>query len=323
MHRLPFQLLIVAGFNTAIALLLTLVGYGNLRDNFIFSHCIGFSVLLIVDAGRRLLWRARPPSTLPMIALVAGAIVGGWLGGTFIATVILGQPWNPGATGGTALAVTAAAGLVGTYFFWTRERTSEIERHSVEAKLKLLQAQIEPHFLFNTLANLDALIQTDPPRARVMLASLNGYLRATLAASRKERSTLEEEFALLRGYLDVQAIRMGARLKHKLELPAALAQANIPPMLLQPLVENAIRHGVEPKVDGGEITVRAGKEQDRLVVTVSDTGVGWSAPAGGGTGVGLANVRERLAAAYGANASMQVTAAPGGGASVAVRLPLA
>jgi signal transduction histidine kinase len=323
MHRLPSQLLIVAGFNTGIALLLTLVGTGTLRDNFIFSHCIGFSVLLIVDAGRRLLWPGRPPPTRPMIALVAGAIFGGWLGGTFIAIVIVGQPWNPGATGGTALAVTAAAGLIGTYFFWTRERTSEIERHSVEAKLKLLQAQIEPHFLFNTLANLDALIQTDPPRARVMLAHLNGYLRATLTASRKERSTLEEEFALLRGYLDVQAIRMGARLKHTLELPPALAGVSIPPMLLQPLVENAIRHGVEPKVNGGEVSVQARSEDKHLVITVSDTGVGWASAAVRGTGVGLANVRERLAAAYGGNASMQVTDAPGGGASVAVRFPLA
>ena len=323
MHRLPLQLLIVAGFNTAIALLLTLVSYGNLRDNFVFSHCIGFSVLLIVDAGRRLLWHDRSPPTLPMIALVVGAILGGWLGGTFIATLILGQPWNPGDTGGTALAVTAVAGLIGTYFFWTRERTSEIERHSVEAKLKLLQAQIEPHFLFNTLANLDALIQTDPPRARVMLGHLNVYLRATLTASRRERSTLEEEFALLRGYLEVQAIRMGSRLKHTLELPVALAGASVPPMLLQPLVENAIRHGLEPKMEGGEIAVRAGKEQGVLVVTVSDTGVGWQAPGSSGTGVGLANVRERLAAAYGGQASIQVVDQPGGGASVALRLPIA
>jgi signal transduction histidine kinase len=323
MHRLSLQLLIVAGFNTAIALLLTLVGYADLLDNFIFSHCIGFSVLLIVDAGRRLLWHGRSPPTLPMIALVAGAILGGWLGGTFIASAILARPWNPGAAGGTALAVTAVAGLIGTYFFWTRERTSEIERHSVEARLKLLQAQIEPHFLFNTLANLDALIQTDPPRARVMLAHLNGYLRATLTASRKERSTLEEEFALLRGYLEVQAIRMGPRLKHTLELPAALAGASIPPMLLQPLVENAIRHGVEPKVDGGEVTVCARTEDKHVVVTVSDTGLGWTGESKGGTGIGLANVRERLAAAYGGEASLQVTDAPGGGASVALRLPLA
>jgi signal transduction histidine kinase len=323
MNRLPLQLLVVAGFNTVIALLLTLVGYGTPRDNFIFSHCIGFAVLLIVDAGRRLLWPSRSPPTLPMIALVAGAIVGGWLGGTLIATAILGQPWNPRLTGGTALAITAVAGLIGTYFFWTRERTSEIERHSVEAKLKLLQAQIEPHFLFNTLANLDALIQTDPQRARVMLGDLNGYLRATLAASRRERSTLEEEFALLRGYLDVQAIRMGSRLKYRLELPAELARASVPPMLLQPLVENAIRHGVEPKMEGGEVNVQAGAEQGRLVVTVSDTGLGWASAGASGGGVGLANVRERLAAAYGSEASVQVAEVPAGGVSVALRLPLA
>jgi LytS/YehU family sensor histidine kinase len=156
-----------------------------------------------------------------------------------------------------------------------------------------------------------------------MLAHLNGYLRATLAASRKERGTLEEEFALLRGYLDVQAIRLGSRLKHSLELPAGLAQASIPPMLLQPLVENAIRHGVEPKMDGGEVNVRARTDDKHVVVTVSDTGLGWSSGAPGGTGVGLTNVRERLAAAYGGEASMHATDVPGGGASVALRLPLA
>jgi signal transduction histidine kinase len=323
MKGFPLALAVVAGFNTVIALLLTLVGYAGLRDNFIFSQCIGLSVLAIVDVGRRLIFRGAPPRTLPMIALAAFAIVGGWLVGTLVASAILGSPWRPGVASGTALAITAAAGLIGTWFFWTRERTSEIERHSVEARLKLLQAQIEPHFLFNTLANLDALIQVDPPRARVMLAHLNGYLRATLAASRKERSTLEEEFALLRGYLDVQAIRMGSRLKHSLELPPALSQASIPPMLLQPLVENAIRHGVEPKMGGGEVNVRARTEDKHMVVTVSDTGLGWAAGTQGGTGVGLANVRERLAAAYGGEASMQVTEAPGGGASVALRLPLA
>ena len=323
MKGFPLAVLVVAGFNTAIALLLTLVGYAGLLENFVFSQCIGLSVLLIVDIGRRLMFHGQPPRTLPMIALVACAIVGGWLAGTLVASVILGLPWRPGVAGGAALAITAAAGLIGTWFFWTRERTSEIERHSIEAKLKLLQAQIEPHFLFNTLANLDALIQTDPSRARVMLAHLNGYLRATLTASRKERSTLEEEFALLRGYLDVQAIRMGSRLKHSLELPAAISQASIPPMLLQPLVENAIRHGVEPKVDGGEVNVRARTEDRHVVVTISDTGLGWAAGTQGGTGVGLANVRERLAAAYGGEASLQVTDAPGGGASVALRLPLA
>jgi signal transduction histidine kinase len=324
MKGLPLALLLAAAFNTAIALLLALVGFGGgLRENFVFSQCIGFSVLLIVHAGWRLLWADRRPPTAPMIALVIFAIVGGWLGGSALATAILGLPWNPGRSGGAALAITAAAGLIGTYFFWTRERTSRIERHTIEAKLKLLQAQIEPHFLFNTLANLDALIQTDPMRARAMLGHLNGYLRATLAASRKERGTLEEEFALLRGYLDVQAIRMGARLKHSLALPPALARASVPPMLLQPLVENAIKHGLEPKMEGGEIMVQAAADGGRLVLTVSDTGLGLAASRAGGTGVGLANLRERLAAAYGPAASVEIAAVPEGGTAVTLRLPFA
>jgi hypothetical protein len=313
MHRLPLQLLIVAGFNTAIALLLTLVGYGDLRDNFIFSHCIGFSVLLIVDAGRRLLWHDRPPPTLPMVALVTGAIFGGWLGGTFIATVILGQPWNPGATGArrsrlrpwpASSAPTSSDARAGERIMpFGRSGPTAAGRSSPTSPQHACEPDADP----------------DRPAAR----DAGHFTRATLTPSRRERSTLEEEFALLRGYLEVQAIRMGTRLKHTLELPAALAGASIPPMLLQPLVENAIRHGVEPKMDGGEVTVRAGAEQGRLVVTVSDTGVGWSSPGSSGTGVGLANVRERLAAAYGGQASMQVADQPGGGASVALRLPIA
>ena len=109
------------------------------------------------------------------------------------------------------LALTAGAGLGGTFFFWTRERLAHSERGAAEARLKLLQAQIEPHFLFNTLANLQALIGSDPTRAQAMLGHLDGYLRATLASTRNDKCTLADEFALLRGYLEILAIRMGPR----------------------------------------------------------------------------------------------------------------
>jgi len=321
MQGFRFALLAVAVFNTVIALLLTLVGYGHrLGDNLVFSHCIGFSVLLLVHLGWRTFWPVGNPPRGPLLGLIAVAVLGGWLGGSALASLLLGVPWTAGRSAWVALVITVIAGLVGTGFFWARHRAADMQRQAVEAQLKMLQAQIEPHFLFNTLANLDALIQTDPKRARAMLGHLNDYLRSTLAATRRERSTLAEEFAQLRGYLEVQGMRMGERLRFSLELPDALAQADVPPMLLQPLVENSLKHGLEPKVEGGEVKVSAREEGDRLVLEVADTGLGKANGSTGGTGVGLSNVRERLAAAYeGAIVDAGVNAA--GGFTVRLSIP--
>ncbi len=321
MQGFPFALLAVAVFNTAIAGLLTLVRYGgSFGENLVFSQCIGLSVLLVIHFGWRLLWPGGKPPRPALLGLIGVGVLAGWLGGSALASALLGLPWTAGRSAYAALAVTFAAGFTGTWFFWTRQKAAELERQRVEAQLKALQAQIEPHFLFNTLANLDALIQTDPKRARAMLGHLNDYLRSTLAATRRERSTLAEEFAQLRGYLEVQGMRMGARLRFTLELPDSLAQADVPPMLLQPLVENSLKHGLEPKVEGGEVKVSAREEGDRLVLEVADTGLGKANGSTGGTGVGLSNVRERLAAAYeGAKVDAGVNAA--GGYTVRLSIP--
>jgi len=219
------------------------------------------------------------------------------------------------------LALTAGAGLGSTFYFWTRERLALSERGAAEARLKLLQAQIEPHFLFNTLANLQALIGSDPKRAQAMLAHLDGYLRATLASTRNDKCTLAEEFALLRGYLEILAIRMGPRLVYALDLPDALANARLPPMLLQPLVENAIKHGLEPKVEGGTLRVAASAVGKQLVLVVEDSGLGFGTASTAGTGVGLLHVKERLAAVYGDTATAEVGEAVGGGVRITLRLP--
>ena len=140
---------------------------------------------------------------------------------------------------------------------------TEAGHQAAEARLRLLEAQLEPHMLFNTLANLRALIGVDPQRAQTMLDHMIAYLRATLRASRADADrphTLQDEFARLQDYLELMAIRMGPRLQFALELPEALATQPVPPLLLQPLVENSIQHGLEPKVEGGRITVRASQE---------------------------------------------------------------
>ena len=299
------------------------IGFG---ENFVYSQCIGTLTYISIDLPRRLLWPQGLPSFLPMIGLAILAAPIGWFGGSFIASLLLGDPWGPSTLGLNAvlgfLALTAGAGIGGCFFFFTRERLAESERAAVEARLKLLQAQIEPHFLFNTLANLQALIGVDPPRAQEMLRHLDGYLRATLATTRNDWDTLAEEFALLKAYLEILAIRMGPRLAFELDLPQALADAQLPPMLLQPLVENAIRHGLEPKVEGGTVRVSARERGNDVVLVVEDTGQGLGKSKSAGTGVGLAHVKERLTAVYGAAASIETGENDGGGVSVTLRLPL-
>jgi LytS/YehU family sensor histidine kinase len=204
--------------------------------------------------------------------------------------------------------------------------TEGARRAAAETRLKLLEAQLEPHMLFNTLANLRALIGSDPPRAQAMLDRLIAFLRATLDASRADARahTLADEFARLADYLALMQVRMGARLQVRLDLPAPLRTQALPPLLLQPLVENAIRHGVEPKLDGGRIEVQARRDGDRLVLVVRDTGVGLDAPAQSGSRFGLQQVRERLAALYGERASLALQPAgdADGGAAARIELPV-
>jgi signal transduction histidine kinase len=330
---LPRNAAIVAAFNTLVALSITLVQReSGLLESFVFSQCIGMLVYLTVDLLRRAFWPRGMGSFGVLLGLAAPGMLVGYFGGTALAAAILGYPWRPAVLGGPdaskTIVLTLWGGLLGSWFFWNRARLATarahaeaVERRALEAQLRLMQAQIEPHFLFNTLANLDALIASDPPRARLMLGHLNDYLRASLAAARRERHTLGDEFALLSGFLELLAIRMGPRLDFRLDLPAALAAAPLPPMLLQPLVENAIKHGLEPKVEGGCVTVRARREGEKLVLSVEDDGVGLGATRPSGGGVGLAHVRERLAVLYGGSGSLQLRTAEGGGAVATVTIP--
>ena len=183
--------------------------------------------------------------------------------------------------------------------------------------------------LFNTLANLRVLITLDPPRAVQMLDHLNRYLRVTLSGSRAVAHPLSAEFDRLRDYLELMSIRMGPRLRYTLELPDDLRDVPVPPLLLQPLVENSIRHGLEPQVEGGEIVVRARRESKasagklQIAIEVRDTGVGLgAAPPSEGSGFGLAQVHERLATVYGARGGLEMAAAADGGTRAVVTFPI-
>jgi signal transduction histidine kinase len=211
-------------------------------------------------------------------------------------------------------------------YFTGQARAQAAERSAAEARLKLLQGQIEPHFLFNTLANVVSLIEVDPARARTMLETFIDYLRASLGGLRREDHTLGHEVALVQAYLGVLGLRMEERLQHEIEVPAELLELPLPALLIQPLVENAIHHGLEPKVEGGRVSVRAQQQAGQLVITVADNGLGRAgATASGrpGTGTALANIRERLQQAYGAQGRLELSDPPEGGCLARLVLPLA
>jgi hypothetical protein len=167
-----------------------------------------------------------------------------------------------------------------------------LQRQVLEARLQLLQAQVEPHFLFNSLAAVEHLIETAPARAAKMQRHLIDYLRAAVPRMRQQSATLGQEVELCVSYLEIMQMRMEERLQFKITVPAGLASASFPPMMIQSLIENSIRHGLEPKPEGGTIDLKAEVRDGKLCVTVTDTGLGF--PANARPGVGLANIRERL-----------------------------
>jgi LytS/YehU family sensor histidine kinase len=195
-----------------------------------------------------------------------------------------------------------------------------LQRHLAEAQMATLQAQVEPHFLFNTLALIGQLIETDPAEAARIHMHLIDYLRATLPQLRaKGGGTLGKQIELARAYLAIMQARMKERLTVSIAVPPALNDAQFPPMMLLSLIENAIKHGLEPTIAGGHVAVRAMLAGDLLRVDVQDTGAGFGPYSG--EGVGLANIRERLALLHGARAQLLVEAPSGGGAHVAIVVP--
>jgi hypothetical protein len=204
--------------------------------------------------------------------------------------------------------------------------SEQLKRQVVEARMAAMQAQVEPHFLFNTLASIDHLIETDPPRASQMQKNLIALLRASMPTMREAASNgaprdLAREMAVIRPYLEILKVRMEERLTTRIEVPDGLLSAEFPPMMIQSLVENAIKHGLEPKAEGGELAIRAEIVHGKLNVVVADTGLGFGRAATAGTGVGLANIRERLQLLYGNQASVAVTENKPSGTVVTIAVP--
>jgi hypothetical protein len=208
------------------------------------------------------------------------------------------------------------------HWFAAKTRQYEAEKRAAEAQLRLVQAQMEPHFLFNTLANVLSLIDADPARARRMLEAFTDYLRSSLGSLRRDDATLASELELVEAYLGLQQLRMDDRLRYSIAADAPARAVTLPPMMLQPLVENAVLHGLERKVEGGAIEVTARQVGTHLLIEVHDDGLGpASAEPRAGHGLALANLRARLRSRYGAAASLDILPAhPGTRATL--RLPL-
>ena len=202
--------------------------------------------------------------------------------------------------------------------------SEQLKRQVVEARMAAMQAQVEPHFLFNTLASIDHLIETDPPRASTMQKNLIALLRASMPSMRESNPAhhnLGREMAVIRPYLEILKVRMEDRLQASVDVPEGLLSAEFPPMMIQSLVENAIKHGLEPKAEGGTLAVSAQIVHGRLAVTVADTGLGFGRADTAGTGIGLANIRERLKLLYGDKASMVVADNQPSGTVVTLTVP--
>ena len=306
-------------FDTIIAIFLNAIKFADgFLTIFIISQCIGLSCCSCVLLVHNFIQKAKPVFQAILVAasLVVGTMIGSYLGLVLSGLSSADLFEENGLF--QLLIIGVMFGSIITYIFTSREQIAESqaqiqeekikrltsENKAAEANLKLLQAQIEPHFLFNTLSNVLSLLDTNPQKGKSMLVDFIQYLRASLSKIRQEQATLGQEMDMIEAYLSIFKVRMGDRLKYKIDLPKNLETILFPPMLIQPLVENAIKHGLEPKVDGGEILIRGIEKNSRLRLEVHDTGIGFKGEHD--SGLGLSNIRERLSSIFGDNGHLRL-----------------
>ncbi len=281
-----------------------------IRDVMVSTLFCGLSIYGVAMLIRLPLHGRFPPWAV-FIAILFGNVLGSRLALVVGTPDYIGMSLSDPAGLRKVLIVPVTIGILVTAFFLyfshtqgvkeelerQRRRAAEALQAETQARLALLQAQIEPHFLFNTLANIHSLIKEDPEAASVVLEQLNTYLRTSLRRTREPTSTVGEELELVEALLGIAAMRLGKRLEYTIVAGPEVRAAPLPPLLLQPLVENAVRHGIEPAVNGGRISVEVKRRNGDLEMVVTDTGVGLEVNAPGG--VGLANIRARLESLYG------------------------
>jgi LytS/YehU family sensor histidine kinase len=306
------ELVLILCLNFSVAVLWTTV---RPEDDFSatlrISNAIGFSIWGTIELVS-VLGRGRVPGLLrALLAVPIGFVVGSKLAaltGTDDLVLLLARdPAHQWRVVAASLMIAVFGTSLIIFFVRSeqfradlqseRRQAAEALQSETAAKLALLQAQIEPHFLFNTLANVLSVIESDPGTAKTILEHLNRYLRVSLGRTRRPSGTVADEIDLVRPLLAIAALRLGDRLRYSISVPDALQSAALPPLLLQPLVENALRHGIDPAVKGGDIRIDAERRDGTLMLRVVDSGVGLDA--GAPEGVGLANVRARLERLYG------------------------
>jgi len=312
--------------------------------DWLFRLITGYALLLVMAAPMLIIIVATanlgPQQGPGRVAALAIALVSSTVVGVFLrsaAFVVLGFDIHPDKASTVSIYVWGRYVLLGGMLivaaeFYRRETASikaiqqaeldgaAFERDLAEARLEVMQAQIEPHFLFNTLANVRRLYDKDSVAGQTMLENLMRYLQVALPRMREHRSTLERDWELIEAFLRIQQIRMGQRLRFSIDIPPSLRGHPVPTMVLLPLVENAIKHGINPSPQGGLVRVAARCEGETLILSVADTGVGFAPGSGGG--IGLANVRARLAAQFGETATLALENNDVGGATATIVLPL-
>ena len=284
-----------------------------------------FAVLIpALGAARIKAWSDAQRSAFFAGVPITGVLIGWPIGASLVTDGVPAWFRNPSANVLVgALLFSLLISFIFHLIFSAKARQITAERRAVEAQLKLLQAQMEPHFLFNTLAGVQTLIDAEPARAKQMLEAFTDYLRATVASLRTEDSSVGQELALAQAYLGLMQQRMEDRLRFDIDADPALKDQAMPALLLQPLVENAIHHGLEPKLEGGHVQLTVRRDGDALLLEVRDDGLGPDAPQrrSSGNGVALANIRQRLQGRWGERAVLTLQhAAPGTLATL--RLPL-
>lgn len=329
--------LLIAAINTGFAALLWIEDPRPFWHPLVTAQCFGFSIAFCVNAASP--WEKPWPVARMVCAVAVGALLG-----MLLTVLVKGYTLAELHERSKLFALTLVSGFtnglfVGLFFLIKfREARAgaallkaQAERHllskqAIESELKLMQAQVEPHFLFNTLASVQYLTETDPPAAGRLLGHLLAYLRAAVPQLRSASTTLGQEVELAEAYLNVLKIRMGKRLDFAIDVPADLRGAPFPPVLLISLVENALEHGLEPQAEGGSVRIDAQADDGTLRVAVSDTGrglaAGGPAPNGPNRGVGLANVRERLAALYGNRGRFTLEPLAPRGTRATIEIPL-
>ncbi len=334
------SLTITALFNTVIALVLNfmVIKEERFRDVFVISQFTGLSICFFVNLGMTISAQKLKKWMAGCIAagLIAGVIVGGLLSWGFISSfhgLSAGYYYKHVFSSIAVFGVVFGVPII--FFFNAREKLIEsqkkiqnekikrltMEKEAAMITLRLLQAQIEPHFLFNTLSNVISLFDIDAQKAKQMLIDVNEYLRISLARTRQEMVTLSQELDLVRQYLDIFKIRMGKRLSYEINDKTGRTDLLFPPLIVQPLVENAIKYGLEPNVAGGKISIDCWIENNMLDIEISDTGKGLDDNANI-AGIGINNVSQRLESIYGQKAGLTLTQNHPSGARATIRVPL-